>query len=205
MLPRISSFAPISGAGSRRACRLASVLALVVACSDPGPLRPDASPGEAQVEIGTGAVAFEPLVEEQPLILHAGPQGGFHFVVHVRMRGLAPGDPERTGQPGNPVTWFRVFDQDGAQVDIPEPRTLGYEDAGDGWHVLPSGRIVRVVNARVPALYDARVLLQVQVEDESGRRAQDEVWIRAVEADAVQLAPPTAKRPPQAADTEPYL
>lgn len=165
----------------RRACALAGILAvgLVVACSDPGPLPMD----QPQVEIGTGTVAFEPLMEDQPLILYAGPQGGFHFVVHARIRGMLPGDPTSAGQEGNPVTWFRVFDQDGVQVDIPESRTLGYEDTGDGWHVLPSGRIVRVVNARVPALYGARVLLQVLVEDASGRTAQDEIWITAVDAE----------------------
>lgn len=196
-LLRIPAFvtipAPGSGPGAGRPsirsgrcpCRagiLAGILAmgLVVACSDPGPLPMD----QPQVEIGTGTVAFEPLMEEQPLILYAGPQGGFHFVVHARMRGMLPGDPTSAGQEGNPVTWFRVFDQDGVQVDIPESRTLGYEDTGDGWHALPSGRIVRVVNARVPALYGARVLLQVLVEDASGRMAQDEIWITAVDAEA---------------------
>lgn len=139
-------------------------------------------PGEApRAEIGTGTLAFEPLQDGQPLDLVTGIQGGFHFVLHARLAGLEPGDPRQSNHPDNPVTRFRVLDQAGERVDIEEVRILGYEDTGDGWHTLTSGRIVRIVNARVPALYDTEVRIQVRIDDVRGRVAEDEVRVIAVE------------------------
>ena len=142
------------------------------------PTEPGDGPG---AEIGTGTLVFDPLEDGQPLDLIAGIQGGFHFVLHARMAGLEPGDAQQSSHPDNPVTRFRVLDQAGARVDIEEVRTVGYEDVGDGWHALASGRIVRIANDRVPALYGTEVRIQLRIDDVHGRVAQDEVRVIAVE------------------------
>src|SRR5690606_15592460 len=134
---------------------LAGTAALLLAgCGGDGPPDPEGMP---EVEIGTGMISFLPLEDGQPLDLVAGPQGGYHFHVHARMRGMAPGDPRDQNAPGNPTTWFRALDDTGARVDIPEVRQLGYAppDSNDGgWFTLPSGRILLIQNSAAVTLYD---------------------------------------------------
>lgn len=162
------------------AALLGAAVALLAGCGGDGPPEPEGTP---EVEIGTGMISFLPLEDGQPLDLVAGPQGGYHFHVHARIRGMAPGDPRDRTAPGNPTTWFRALDDTGARVDIPEVRTLGYAagEAGDeGWHLLPSGRIMLIENAAAVTLYDRIVTLEVQVRDANGRMAGDSVQIVAV-------------------------
>ncbi len=139
-------------------------------------------PGDADVELGTGTVEFEPLADESHLVLVAGPQGGHHFVVHARMRGLLPGDPTKPGLVGNPATRFTVTDQDGAALDVGmAPYRLGYEQQGDDY-VLPSGRIIQVQEENVPELYGQRVRIAVEVTDAEDQTASDGRWVVAVHA-----------------------
>ncbi len=149
--------------------------------SDPGaPDAGDGGMGSAQVELGTGAAGFEPLVAEQPLELVAGPQGGFHFIVHARARGIDPGDPAAPGQPINPRTTFSAFAEDGRQIDRLLPSYhLGYEAsaAGAGWYELSSGRILQIENAEVPDAFGQRVRVVVRVRDAAGHEGQDERWV----------------------------
>lgn len=65
--------------------RLFVLLALVSlgACDEPSP-----PPGELLFELGTGEVGFEPLSDEQELELVAGPQGGHHVWVSLRVENL---------------------------------------------------------------------------------------------------------------------
>lgn len=160
------------------AALLAAALTLA-GCGDapPGPV------GEPEVEIGTGMVSFLPLSDGQALDLVAGPQGGFHFHVHARMRGMSPGDPRDRTAPGNPTTWFRALDDTGARVDIPEVEQLGYapqEGGAEGWHTLPSARLMLIQNAAAVTLEGRVVTLEVQVRDAHGRMAGDTVQIVAV-------------------------
>ncbi len=138
--------------------------------------------GPPTVEIGTGMFAFEPLVAGQELDLIAGPQGGYHFILHARMRGMKAGDPRRLDGPENPTTLFAVEDASGRRVDIVEVRNLGYEDSEEpmGWKALPSGRIVRVYNNEVDALYGELVTLIVEVRDIDGRSASNSIQIRPI-------------------------
>ncbi len=147
---------------------------------------PDA--GLETVELGTGTVSFEPLIENQELTLIAGLQGGYHFVVHARMKEMLPGDPSRPGQLGNPITQFLIFKEDGTRIDIrTPPYRLGYREATGGFYDLPSGRILQldqdlvIDQALVPEIYGTKVRLRVEVRDAQGKRATDERWIIAVE------------------------
>jgi len=138
--------------------------------------------GGLTVELGTGSIDFEPVTDEQDLELHAGPQGGHHFIVHARAQGLVPGDPSQPGQTGNPSTLFEVFDGDGAKIDADfPPYRLGYKDDGNGWFELPSGRILQVLEEVVPQLYGSRVRITVQVEDTLGASGRDERWVHVIE------------------------
>ncbi len=155
---------------------------LATGCPDGG--TPDAAAGDGEVELGTGTTQFESFVmEDQELILWAGPQGGHHFILHARIRGMDPGDPTRPGIVENPSTRFSVHTENGEQVDLMlPPYRLGYRDDGDGWHTMVSGHIIQVIEDRVPELYGARVRIQVDVEDALGRTATDDAWIIAVES-----------------------
>ncbi len=138
--------------------------------------------GPLTVELGTGTLDWEPVTAEQDLVLVAGPQGGHHFIVHARAQGLVPGDPAQPGQSGNPHTTFRVFDEDGLQVDLDfPPYVLGYRESTGGWFVLPSGRILQVTESEVPRLYGSRVRITVQVEDVLDATGADERWVHVIE------------------------
>jgi hypothetical protein len=153
----------------------------LAACSDDAPGDRDAGP-TAMVELGTGMFTFERLADGQTLDLNAGPQGGFHFVVHARMRGLAPGDPRQPGLPENPTTFFRALDENGVRIDVPEVRQLGYAPDPEvgGWYALPSGRILLIDNLVARGLYGRSVTIELQIQDSSGRIAGDTARVIAV-------------------------
>lgn len=146
-----------------------------------------ADAGLESVELGTGALEFEQLVDDQELILLSGLQGGYHFIVHARMAHLLPGDPDRPGQLGNPLTTFYIYKEDGTQIDIKAPPyRLGYtEESGENYR-LPSGRLLQidqdlVEQDRLSEIYGERLRLRVEIRDVEGKRAFDEVWIIAKE------------------------
>lgn len=184
---------------------LFAALALSAGC--PGCGGPDAGPDagtSAEVELGTGTIAWEPLASDAELELVAGPQGGHHFIVHTRARGIIPGDPARPGQIGNPSTTYEAFDQDGNRLnmDFP-PYRLGYEQPGDGWSYLPSGRILQVEDEAVPDLPGQPVRITVRVQDASGVYGTDEGWIVAVAGQQDGDAGPVDAGPDAAADAGP--
>ena len=151
-------------------------------CSPPGGGGDrDAAMDAGTVELGAGSIVFEPLADEDELILWAGPQGGHHFIVHARIKDMVAGDWERPGLPGNPITAFMAFDENDRQVDLMvPPYALGYRDRGDEWMYFPSGRFLRTEEAYVPELFGHRIRVVVEVQDANGVRARDERWIVAV-------------------------
>ena len=154
-----------------------------VGCGD------DAVLGDAEVELGTGTVTFTALEDGSPLAIVAGPQGGFHFVVHARARGIVPGEPRNPGLPSNPRTTFAAFLGD-EQVDLElPPYRLGYE-VNDGSFTLPSGRILQLEQEVIPGIYDQDVRITVTVTDEEGDTASDERTVRAYEAPLDQTSGP---------------
>jgi hypothetical protein len=153
-------------------------------CGDTSGGKPDSAvtPGEAWVELGTGAVDFEEVPAEGDFVLVAGPQGGHHFVVSARMHGMQPGDPMAPGTMQNPSTRFSVWNEEGQQIDVqPPPYRLGYEEVGGGVFTLPGGHIIQVEEEFVPSLYGARVRIRVELEDQTGARVSDERWVVAID------------------------
>ena len=142
----------------------------------------------AVIEIGTGAQAFEPLTPGQDLAIVAGTQGGYHFIINARLRGLLPGNPSQPGGLGNPLTRFEVY-LDDKRVDImAPPYRLGYRSAADGWNEMPSGRILQLSDQLIaeedliPNIYGKEVRVEVYVRDARGDEASDIEWVVAVEA-----------------------
>jgi hypothetical protein len=145
----------------------------------------DAVPGGA-AELGTGTVDFEPLDPFEELDLVQGPQGGFHFIVHARIRDMIPGDADDPDPSENPWTRFSAFRADGVQIDSRFPAVrVGYDDDGDpdGWFTLRSGRLLVIDNAEVPAIYGTQVRIVLAVRDVDGKVATDERWVIARAAD----------------------
>lgn len=159
--------------------RTAIAIAALLASACGGATPRDAGP--ERVELGTGTVAFEPLAQEDDLELIAGLQGGHHLIVHARITGMDPGDPEQAGLPENPRTSFAAFGEDGRQLDLELPAyTLGYVAEPDGWYALPSGRILQVREDEVNQVLQQRVRVSVRVVDARGAAATDERWVRVI-------------------------
>lgn len=160
-------------------CLLTSGLA---ACGD------DPPSGPGVIEIGTGALDFEPLTEGQELGIVAGPQGGYHFIINARMQNFLAGDPSSVNALGNPLTRFAIYMDDGRRVDIMGvPYRLGYREGDDDWFELPSGRILQLDDELVasenliPEIYGQDVRLEVEIRDARGDEAKSEQWVVAVE------------------------
>ena len=164
---------------------------------------PDAGP--QAIELGTGGVAFEALSEDQELLLVNGIQGGFHFVVHARMRGMLGGTPASPGALGNPQTRFSIYREDGTRIDsMAPPYRLGFREADDGWLEMSSGRILQlsqvlVLEGILPGLYAEKVRLVVEIRDVEGVEAMDEIWVRPLR----DTNPPSDAGPNELADAGP--
>lgn len=137
------------------------------------------TPG-AEVELGYASAGYAPLNEDDELTVFAGNQGGFHFFLHARIRGLSPGDPAQPLEV-NPTTWFSVLTEDGTDITVQScVYPLAYQQAADGAYVLPYPPLVQIETKRVPGIYGQRLRIKVEVKDAQGRYATDEAWIIAV-------------------------
>jgi hypothetical protein len=173
----------------------------------PDPEAPDARPlcyggggtptPGAEVEIRTfrDGVGLVRLNENDELSVYAGPQGGHHFYVHARIRGMSPGDREQPPET-NPATWFSAYLEDGTLIsEIPCVYPLAYETDEDGEQALPYAPILQIRSELVPAIYGQRVRIKVEVMDGEGRYVTDEVWVIAASSE-----PPDAGVPDPAPD-----
>ena len=133
-------------------------------------LGPNAPPGE--VELGAGVDMFEPLAADAPLELIRGPQGGHHFTVRSRIRGMN----------SKADTFFTAFLEDGSRIDLYRcPFEIPYDVAeAGGFFGMKRGSINLIVSETfVPRLPGSRVRIHVEVADADGRFATDERFIVA--------------------------
>lgn len=144
------------------------------------PLR--SSSPEGSIELGTGYDSYAPMPDE--LQLTYGSQGGFHFVVRARIRGLEPGDPVDVLSTRNPLTRFQAFDETGAAIDsIMTPDAcgivLGYAAASDGdGFIFPPGEL-RFPVGQTTGIFDKQYRVVVEVIDIYGHYASDEKLVIA--------------------------
>jgi len=150
--------------------------------ADSGIPRVDAPEIEPMAELGTGEIEFAPISEGQELQFIRGPQGGFHFLGSVRVKGIDPGNPEDRRDPGNPTTEFRVFRGD-ERVDLMASMyTQGIDPVpgGDGTEFQMVGRLVILDIETCEDLDGDTVRVEVSVEDAHGTRVTDERTVVAV-------------------------
>lgn len=138
---------------------------------------PDSDP---EVTLGTGATGFESLVDGDDIFIIQGPQGGFHFLGSVQVRGLEPGDPEDLSDPDNPTSEFRVL-AGGARVDLRAASyTQGLDPASSEHTYEMIGRLVILDITADDQLADVEVVFEVEVRDSRGRSARDQRTLIAV-------------------------
>jgi len=142
---------------------------------DPSVLRDPALP-DAHIELGSGQLRYDELVEDGQIILIHGPQGGYHLPLNVRIFGMEPGDP--SDFTSGPLTLFTVLDEGGNSLAyFPCAVTFPYvpsADAVGGAFQLDRPQAMIIPNDMVPAIYGRRVLARVQVLDRDGRWGTDE-------------------------------
>jgi hypothetical protein len=133
-------------------------------------------PSGGAVELGTGVTEFEPLLDGQALDLYAGPQGGFHFFLHARLRGLFPGELDNRAT--LPYTHFTAEFGDGTRIGVLECASrLPYPVESQGYHALDAGRFLPVHDDFVDRLAAEPVLVSVAVLDCDGLYAEDHRWV----------------------------
>lgn len=168
------------GRASGAAAALVAALAAVGACDDGAPAacarcwcEPAKDAPAAEVILGTfDGAAFAPLADGDALDIHAGPQGGHHFLVVVRTRSL---DLTKTRT-------LLSASQGGADVDaLSCPYHSPYVTGADDWATL--------LNA-VPLVLDedwlasgaangAPVTVRAEVQDDRGAYGFDERTVLA--------------------------
>lgn len=142
-------------------------LALVASCDAEEPAPNDCPSAAPTLELGSGAEAFTPLADGDPLAFHLGPQGGYHVFASLRATGLAEGDPTDPFGPESPLVTLEVW-VDGARIgaSLAQPRLF---DAGE----LVGQRVVLEV-PDPPSLEGVAAVLSAEVEDRCGGTAADE-------------------------------
>ena len=158
--------------------RLGAALALLgcAACAS----APTTAGPTPQVEVGTGEQAFEPIGDGATLHFIQGPQGGFHVLGSVRVRGIDPGNTADLRDDRNPETIFRVW-RDGSRIDVDAAhfvRGLPALDDSPGWFGLV-GRFVILDIATGDALVGASIRLEVEITAADGTRVEDARMVTA--------------------------
>ena len=149
------------------------------AADAPPPCWPDPEPGapEGEVELGLGGDAFVPVAEDDPVELISGPQGGHHFILRSRTRGMLPGEDRST------KTLFTALTEDGEEIDIFEcPYDVPYEPAADDFLLLREEIFLIIEEEHVPSIDGTPLLFRVEVIDADGRYARDERMLTATNA-----------------------
>jgi hypothetical protein len=177
-----------------------AVAAACAGCPDPPCEAPDPACGAAVAWLGSICAdtntdpscvddeAFAPLHLEGAvtpggvdLVVHMGPQGGFHTFLSVRTWQLDPGDPSTPkGDAGNPTVTWTVKDGD----TLLGTRTLrvGLLDNGDGSYERAGVAVVLDQDLVIsPQNIDGRTLtIELTVTDVDGVTVTDTATVRAV-------------------------
>lgn len=132
------------------------------------------------LEIGTGDLEFEPIVDGQDLLYILGPQGGYHFLASMRVTGIDPGTRTDLTDPRNPTTEFRAWLGD-ARVDLrASSYTQGLDRRMDGQGYEMVGRLLILDITGPEDLEGMTTRVEVTVTDADGIVLSDERTVRAV-------------------------
>jgi hypothetical protein len=128
---------------------------------------------EPAVQIGSGEVEFEPLVDGGEVTVVRGPQGGYHFFGSVLVAGIDPGDLLDLRDPSNPITSFQVFDGETALAPNASFRQGLDESTVEGWSHQMVGRLVVLDIADDDEINGREVRFEVTVEAADGTIVTD--------------------------------
>lgn len=149
------------------------LLAGLVGCTVPEPPPPG-------VQLGTGDLDFEPLVDGQDVYVVQGPQGGYHILGSARLAGVDAGDPDDLGSSHNPHTVFQVV-VDGAQLAPAASYVQGYDPVPDAYQLYEMvGRFVILDVASDAELDHVPITLSVTVSTADGYELNDRLDLLAV-------------------------
>lgn len=144
--------------------------------------RADGAMGTSEAELGTSMDgAFAPLSDGDELPYVFGPQGGYHFLASVRVRGVVSGDPDAPSDPSNPRVEFRAWRGD-ARVDIRASEYIQGLDpvAGEPGAYEMVGRRLILNIPSCDALRGDTIRVEVEVEDVDGNIARDQATVTAI-------------------------
>lgn len=138
-------------------------------------------PVEPGARIGTGELEFEPLEEGDRIDIIHGPQGGYHFLASVRVKGIEAGNPHELSSPSNPTVRFQVYWDD--REWVPEATyTQGLDPVDppvDGFTDEMVGRLAILDITSDAVLDGADVVFEVTVEDVNGLVVTDALTLKA--------------------------
>lgn len=123
------------------------MVTLLASCTDEPPLEDPYDPNGpcwpldweegGEIELGTGAVDFEPMPGE--LSAAFGGQADPYLLVNARIRGIPPGDPNNIFEPTNPRTRANaVIEELGLEIGGTCPFRVGYRASSNGAFQLSS-------------------------------------------------------------------
>ncbi len=147
---------------SKRAALVAALL--LAGCARGGPDL-DIDPF---VELGTGVVRFERLVDDMEVPTVYGPQGGYHIWGSVRVTGI---DWRRV------QLYFELLDEDGELVSDPTHMPASLRDCSDqdGCTAGMGEEVgITVFVDDPPAIWSEDITMTVEVSDSDDRIAYDE-------------------------------
>lgn len=156
-------------AGPSRALALLAVAGLFAGCGA-GDVTPE-------VLLGGGEYLWQDLVDGDPIDVVYGPQGGYHLLGSVRVRGLDPGVFGDLAAPTNPTTAFEVL-VDGASYIKSATYVQGLPEATPeardaGWTHEMIGRFVILEITDDAELDGVDLTLSVTVTAHDGAVATD--------------------------------
>ena len=136
------------------------------------------TPGGA-IELGTGLDFFEPLPAAIQFVV--GNQGGTFLILHARMTGLVPGNPDDPNDPTNPSTLFSVRLADGQDVNLECPGKVAYVDTDDGYYTLARPFLMPFLPFSLgEGAFDTDVQVSVEVVDSMLRSTRAVQTVRAL-------------------------
>jgi hypothetical protein len=122
---------------------------------------------------------FTQVSENGNFQVYAGPQGGYHVWIDVRIQGMDPGDGVDVNT--RPQTRFSVFAMDGSRINLEDcAYRLEYSDGGDGFRYLSIGWLNQIQNAVALTIDMTPLRLLIEVLDRDGLYAIDERWVNAL-------------------------
>jgi len=150
------------------------VLLLLLACTgDKGALNDSSACGDAPatVEVGGGAMDFEPASDGDPVTMVHGPQGGWHVLASVRLDAVDPIVSLHytiAVQPDGAVVSDNTY-----RVQILQDTPCGGYYPGMYGYLLVDALAEGELDTPPELLAGRELLLRIDIEDQAGRTASD--------------------------------